>query len=71
MLETSVILGRILLLQLLEANNSLVVLEPKLVAWKTENTQKPNGALRNQESTEGRESDERLNTSSRRSEKCS
>ena len=27
-----VILGRILLVQLIEANNSLVVLEPKLVA---------------------------------------
>ena len=34
-----VILGRILLVQLIEANNSLVVLEPKLVAWKTENTE--------------------------------
>ena len=39
MIDDSVILGRILLVQLIEANNSLVVLEPKLVAWKTENTE--------------------------------
>ena len=37
----NVIFSRILLVQLIEANNSLVVLEPKLVAYKTENTQKP------------------------------
>ena len=61
-MQIYVILGRILLVQLIEANNSLVVLEPKLVAWKTENTE-------TNRTTGGKEDEERLNTSSRRGER--